>query len=192
MMSLISTIVILPVPGHRVRKKRRDSRVPSVGSVGTARRVKLSDVISGTVQRLHRYATVLGTTMSLPPFLHPEHLKVGIPSSFLLLATKCLWMYVFCGYSISPLHVLSNCCVVVVDPGSRAVLASSEESDVFVCEQSRETPALVSETASVLPDAEMRHERTQHSGVAVGLEPSIIRNEWEKGIVVVSKGGGFR
>ena len=63
------------------------------------------------------------------------------------------------------------------------MLASSGESDVFLCEQSRDTPALESETVSVLPDAEVRHKRTQHGRAAVGLEPSIIHNEWEKGIV---------
>ena len=115
--------------------------------------------------------------MSLPPFLHPEHLKVGILSSFLLYGIKDLWMYVYCGYSMSPLHIFSSGCVIVADPGSQAVLPSSGESDVFVCEQSLDTLALESETVSVLPDLQMRFSRTQHGCPAVGLEPSHIHNE---------------
>ena len=62
------------------------------------------------------------------------------------------------------------------------MLPSSGESGVFVCEQSLDTPALENETVSVLPDFEMRHERTQHGCPAVDLEPSIIHNERGKGI----------
>ena len=59
-------------------------------------------------------------------------------------------------------------------------LYSSAESDVFVCEQSSDTPVLDSDAASELPDSQMRFSRTQLGRSAVSLEPSVIHSEWGK------------
>ena len=55
-------------------------------------------------------------------------------------------------------------------------------SDVFVCEEVRDTPAVESEAASVLADEGAHTSRTQHGRDAVGLEPSVVYNDWEKSI----------
>ena len=103
---------------------------------------------------------------------------------FLCMALGILWVYGFVLSSILFLWLCTNCDVTVVDPGSQAVPATSEESDVFVCDPSQETPAAESEAVSVLPDSGARFERRQHYRPAVGLEPSTIHNEWEKGMCI--------
>ena len=59
----------------------------------------------------------------------------------------------------------------------------SSGSDVFVCEEARDTPAAEGYAASVLADEGVHTSRTQHGRDAVGLEPSVVYNDWEKGIV---------
>ena len=56
-------------------------------------------------------------------------------------------------------------------------------SDVFVCEEARGTPSAESDLASVLAHEGAQTSRTQHGRDAVGLQPSVVYNDWEKGIV---------
>ena len=72
--------------------------------------------------------------------------------------------------------------VLVAELGHGPGIGSYTEGDVFVCEAALETPAQESDIASVLPDESSRHTRTQHGRTAVGLEPSVIHNEWESGM----------
>ena len=60
---------------------------------------------------------------------------------------------------------------------------ASSGSDVFVCEEARGTPAAGSDPASVLADEGVQTSLTQRGRDAVGLEPSVVYNDWEKGIV---------
>ena len=62
-------------------------------------------------------------------------------------------------------------------------VVTSSGSDVFVCEEARDTPAVGSDPASVLADEGVQTSRTQHGRDAIGLEPSVVYNDWEKGIV---------
>ena len=63
----------------------------------------------------------------------------------------------------------------------RAVASSG--SDVFICEKAIDTPAVESDPASVLAEEGVQTSRTQHGRDAIGLEPSVVYNDWEKGIV---------
>ena len=72
--------------------------------------------------------------------------------------------------------------VLVAELGHGPGFGSSAEGDVFVCEAALETPARESDIVSLLPDESSRHTRTQHGRTAVGLEPSVIHNEWENGM----------
>ena len=56
---------------------------------------------------------------------------------------------------------------------------SSEDSDVFVCEVAGDTPAPVSDAVSELPGVSSKRGRTQHGRVAVGVEASVVYNDWE-------------
>ena len=62
-------------------------------------------------------------------------------------------------------------------------VVTSSGSDVFVCEEARDTPAVGSDPVSVLADEGVQTSRTQHGRDAVGLEPSVVYNDWGKGIV---------
>ena len=73
------------------------------------------------------------------------------------------------------------CFVLVTGSGPGPGVGSSTDGDVFVCESAVETPAQESDIASLLPDELSRHTRTQHGRAAVGLEPSVIHNECERG-----------
>ena len=94
------------------------------------------------------------------------------------------------------MHVLFLCayftfCFVVPDPtpitGMQASVVPrnivSSGSDVFICEEAGDTPAAESHAASVLADEGAHTSRTQHGRDAVGLEPSVVYNDLEKGIV---------
>ena len=74
---------------------------------------------------------------------------------------------------------------LVAELEPRPGVGSSTDGDVFVCEAAVETPAQESDIASLLPDESSRHTRTQHGQAAVGLEPSVIHNEWERGMVPI-------
>ena len=73
--------------------------------------------------------------------------------------------------------------VVVADPHRGLGDCSDPESDVFAVEAAVGTPAPESDAMSVLPEGLSRLTRTQHNRPAVGLEPSVVHNEWEKGTV---------
>ena len=60
-------------------------------------------------------------------------------------------------------------------------IESSEDNDVFVCERAGDTPAPVSDAVSELPGVSSKRGRTQHGRVAVGVEASVVYNEWENG-----------
>ena len=66
----------------------------------------------------------------------------------------------------------------VVPPG-----AVSGDSDVFICEEAHDTPACDKDAVSVLAVEAAHSSRTQHSRDAVGLEPSVVYNDWDKGMV---------
>ena len=106
--------------------------------------------------------------------------KVGIPSSFLSLVLYLLGVV----YLRVVMLLLRYFYVVVLvaELGHGPGIGSSTEGDVFVCEAALETPAQESDIASMLPDESSRHTRTQHGRTAVGLEPSVIHNEWESGM----------
>ena len=70
----------------------------------------------------------------------------------------------------------------VADPESGPGLESSAASDVFVCDQAVDSPAVESEVTSLLPDDPGRLSRTQHGRDAVGVEPSVVYNDWERGM----------
>ena len=70
----------------------------------------------------------------------------------------------------------------VADPESGPGLESSAASDVFACEHAVDSPAAESEATSLLPDEAGRLSRTQHGRDAVGVEPSVVYNDWEKGM----------
>ena len=72
--------------------------------------------------------------------------------------------------------------VLVAKAGPEPGVGSSTDGDVFVWEAAVETPAQGSDIDSLLPDDPSRHTRTQHGRAAVGLEPSVIHNEWERGM----------
>ena len=59
----------------------------------------------------------------------------------------------------------------------------SSDSDVFVCEEARDTPACESDAVSALAVEAAHSSRTQHARDAVRLEPSVVYNDWDKGIV---------
>ena len=61
----------------------------------------------------------------------------------------------------------------------RAIASSG--SDVFICEGARDVVG--SDPASVLADEGVQTSRTQHGRDAIGLEPSVVYNDLEKGIV---------
>ena len=166
------------------KKKRRASRVPSVGSVGPSRRVKLADIISGSMPVPPTLRDSSGNEYEPPVISASKTLESRYSFFFLCMALGILWMCGFVLLSILFLWLCTNCDVIVVDPGSQAEPATSEESDVFVCDPSQETPAAESEAVSVLPDSGARFERRQHYRPAVGLEPSTIHNEWEKGMCI--------
>ena len=65
----------------------------------------------------------------------------------------------------------------------RAIASSS--SDVFICEEALDTPAVGSDPASVLAEEGVQTSRKQHGRDAIGLEPSVVYNDWEKGIVEI-------
>ena len=71
---------------------------------------------------------------------------------------------------------------VAVIPVAGRGLESSAAIDVFVCEQSVDSPAAESEATSLLPDEPGRLSRTQHGRDAVGVEPSVVYNDWERGM----------
>ena len=113
-------------------------------------------------------------------FLLLRLLKVGIPSSFLSFV-----MYLLGVVYLRVLMLLLRYLYVVVsvaELGHGPGVGSSTEGDVFVCEAVLETPAQESDIVSLLPDESSRHTRTQYGRTAVGLEPSVIHNEWENGM----------
>ena len=61
----------------------------------------------------------------------------------------------------------------------------SGDSDVFICEEARDTLACESDAVSVLAVEAAHSSRTQHSRDAVGLEPSVVYNDWDKDIVAI-------
>ena len=127
-------------------------------------------------------------TTFLQPSLHPVLLKVGIPSSFFL-GLKLLEKGAKCMCSV--LLCILSFCFIVPDPtpitGMQASVVpraiASSGSDVFVCEEARDTPAVGSDPAPVLADEGVQTSRTQHGRDAIGLEPSVVYNDWEKCIV---------
>ena len=74
--------------------------------------------------------------------------------------------------------------IVVVDTETGPRVHSSEDSDVFVCEDAVDTPAVESGVSSVLPAGPPRHSRTQHGRIAVGVEASVVYNDWDYGTLV--------
>ena len=96
-----------------------------------------------------------------------------------VLGTRVLFLYAY--FTI---------CFVVPDPtpiaGMRASIGphdvDSSGSDVFVCEEALDTPAVESEVVSILAGEGAQTSRTQHGRDAVGLEPSVVYNDWEKGM----------
>ena len=60
-------------------------------------------------------------------------------------------------------------------------IESSEDSDVFVCEVAGDTPAPVSDAVSEQPGVSSKRGRTQHGQVTVGVEASVVYNDWENG-----------
>ena len=92
------------------------------------------------------------------------------------------WVHVlFLGTLV--LHVLFSYIVgiVVAGAGPGPGVESSGDSDVFVCEVAVDTPAPVSDAVSELPGVSSKRGRTQHGRVAVGVEASVVYNEWENG-----------
>ena len=74
--------------------------------------------------------------------------------------------------------------IVVVDTETGPRVHSSEDSDVFVCEDAVHTPAVESGVSSALPAEAPRHYRTQHERTAVGVEASVVYNDWDYGTLV--------
>ena len=74
--------------------------------------------------------------------------------------------------------------VVVADPYPGLGDCSDPESDGFAVEAAVGTPAPESDAMSVLPEGLSRQTRTQHNRPAVGLELSVVHNEWEKGTIL--------
>ena len=95
------------------------------------------------------------------------------------------WSYAYC-YSI---YDFLLCVVPGLEP-STGVQASvvprgavSGDSDVFISEEAHDTPAWESDAVSVLVVEAAHSSRTQHGRDAVGLEPSVVYNDWDRGIV---------
>ena len=55
---------------------------------------------------------------------------------------------------------------------------------MFVCEDAVDTPAPESGVSSVLPAETSRHSRTQHGRIAVGVEASVVYNDWDNDTLV--------
>ena len=85
------------------------------------------------------------------------------------------------GKPYSP-HIFYVCCISVADPESEPGLKSSAASDVFVCEQAVDSTAAESAATSLLPDESGRLLRIQHGREAVGVDPSVVYNDWGKGM----------
>ena len=79
-------------------------------------------------------------------------------------------------------YCTSMLCFVVTGLDSGPGVESSGGSDVFVCEAALDTPAKESDVVSTLPAEPSRHNRTQHGRAAVGVEASVVYNDWDKGI----------
>ena len=80
------------------------------------------------------------------------------------------------------LHFMFSYIVCIVVAGAVPVpgVESSGDSDVFVCEVAVDTPAPVSDAVSELPGVSSKRDRTQHGRVPVGVEASVVYNDWEK------------
>ena len=107
-------------------------------------------------------------------FLLLKLLKVGILSSFFFGVVYTRGLVLLLRY----FYVAG----LVAEVGPWSGVGSSTDGAVFVCEAAMETPAQESDIASFLPDDSSRHTRTQHGRAAVGVEPSVIHNEWERGM----------
>ena len=75
------------------------------------------------------------------------------------------------------------CFFVVVEPGTAPRVHSSEDSDVFICEDAVGTPAPESDAVSVFPAETSGRTRTQHGRAAVGVEASVVYNDWDTGML---------
>ena len=87
------------------------------------------------------------------------------------------------------LHFLvshTSFCITVTGAEPGPGVGSSEDSDVFVCEAAIDTPAPVSNAVSELPGESSKRGRTQHARAAVGVEASVVYNDWEKGTLKFS------
>ena len=182
MMSLTRIIVPAPV------QNRSASRRSSLGPVGCFRRA-VSDQLSvcdwlmslrGSFRGIPPWWTVVARSMIHRLFPLRRLSKVGIPSSFLSFVL-CLLGVVYLRVGLLLLRYL-YVVVLVAELGHGPGIGSSTDGDVFVCEAALETPAQESDIASLLPDEASWHTRTQHGRAAVGLDPSVIHNEWENGM----------
>ena len=70
-----------------------------------------------------------------------------------------------------------------MEPGTAPRVHSSEDSDVFICEDAVGTPAPESDAVSVFPAETSGHTRTQHGRAAVGVEASVVYNDWDTGML---------
>ena len=75
-------------------------------------------------------------------------------------------------------------CFVVTGLDAGPGIESSGGSDVFVCEAALDTPAQETDVASTLTADLSCHTRTQHGRTALGVEASVVYNDWDKGIVL--------
>ena len=176
------------VPNRRTRsqskRKQRASRLFSTGSVRSARRVRLADVISGSVSRPPPLFDSSGDN-HVPPMISASHTLEGRYSVFFLVSyggctgVVCFWVSFSHSFCIPYVAF-----IVVVDTETGPRVHSSEDSDVFVCEDAVDTPAVESGVSSVLPAEASRHSRTQHGRMAVGVEASVVYNDWDNGTLV--------
>ena len=171
------------VPNRRTRsqskKNERSSRLLSTGSVRSAKRVRLADVISGSVSRPPPLYGSSGDDY-MPPMISASRILEGRYSVFFLVSYGgCTGVVFFCRMCIPYVAF-----IVVVDTETGSRVHSSEDSDVFVCEDAVDTPAVESSVSSVLPAEAPRHSRTQHGRNAVGVEASVVYNDWDNGTLV--------
>ena len=167
---------------HKKKKKSHSSRILSTSSVRSAKRVRLADDVAGVIPRPPTLMDSLGEEYD-PPTVFASRTLENRYSSLRLVVRNVLsrsGLYEGSGTRDTPFEVALGF-VLVTGSGPGPGVGSSTDGDVFVCEGAVETPAQESDIASLLPDELSRHTRTQHGRVAVGLEHSVIHNEWERG-----------
>ena len=151
----------------------------STTSVQSAKRVRLVDVISGSIPRPASAHDSSGDDYVPPVISASRTLESRYSLPFFGCRVSEMGSCVAFRDTCSAFPVLHIVCVAVAGAEPGPGVESSGNSDVFVCEVAVDTPALVSDAISELPGVSSKRGRTQHGRVAVGVEASVVYNDWE-------------